>query len=120
MAGFSTLCPRMLLRTYVHMRCQHCVSAQRAETKITEVTGIKVDKMVTFKLPQIQEYLTDGAEIWCGYNTLDLTKFNKNLEGGSHLSFIDLTPLLHWMVKKPSGLPTKTSMLAAMNMSMVL
>ena len=29
-----------------------------------------VVKMVTFKLPQVQKYLTDGAEIWCGYNTL--------------------------------------------------
>ena len=29
-----------------------------------------VAKMVTFNLPQVQEYSTNGAKIWCSYNTL--------------------------------------------------
>ena len=68
--------------------------------KITEVAGIRVNLIYPkcrqngdFKPPQVQEYLMDGAEIWCGYNTLISTLTSPNLTKiwRDHvLSFVDL------------------------------
>ena len=80
-----------------------------------EVIGVlkNVVKTVTFKLPQVQEYSMDGAEIWCGcndpfrqkdsYSDDDPTK-DPNCEVGNDFKHLEQDFNAEWPTKPTSFL----------------